>query len=114
MTTPISQVTLAFMYTPDSEVRNKDDRSGQKIRAVLNVLGYIPIIQTISGIARIALGLFLQKNTDPKKRTHGKAWIVRGSIEALLPGVGGLLLAITDVANRYRFRHLYSQNAAIV
>ncbi len=104
MSTTLGPITAAFSYMPNSLLKSEEDKRLQKVIVAFNVLGYIPIIQTITGIARMVFGaLLLKKPNNLQEKTYSKALIARGAIETFLPGVGGLVLAITDVANRYRF-----------
>ncbi|MCB1111330.1 MAG: hypothetical protein KDK72_01550 [Chlamydiia bacterium] len=71
--------------------------SGAKVHIALNVLGYLPVIGTIVGIARIALTLYLiiSKGSDLELRriTFHSSEIVRGLVEVTSCGI---LLIIPD------------------
>lgn len=95
-------IDCAFMYLP---VTNLNEATNKLFLAhnICNPVGYLPIVSTIAGIARIIFSvIFYQQVNNKSFKEFCKFNILRGCIE-LIP-FSGLALLITDIVQANRFK----------
>jgi hypothetical protein len=86
------------------EQYNNSAKSALKIANILKVVGYIPLIGTLLGIARILRAAKTTKDDLPNKFNH----IARGCVELL--SLGFLLLIPDLILTGYRAYHARNSN----
>ncbi len=100
-------VDMAFMYIP---VADLSEESSQIFLThdICNAIGYLPFVSVIAGIARIIFSLIaMQKFEHDAFKEFCIYNIVRGILEMTM--LAGLALAVTDVAQTVRFRHIFAE-----
>jgi hypothetical protein len=90
-----SPFTRAFMYVPEGDLSH-----------TANIIGYIPLVGTVSGFFRILVMLGIKTThwaNTPKDVQWTNGHIARGFVE-LIPVAGGITLIISDIFNGIRYR----------